>query len=154
MRVAGCQQRGWRHAQSITSSVVGGGCAAAARRSAHFVSQSCKRIGNRSFKEKVLTHSHTQTPTEQGRRGQARQTHEVFRTRPTRRASKRACAEHVSKGLVTQTDTSAFRRRLTPGKYLSAVCPFRASVHHVAVVHVLGMHAPVLHVPQPARRLG
>ena len=36
------------------------------------------------------THNHTQTPAEQGRRGQARQTHEVFRTRPTRRASKRA----------------------------------------------------------------
>ena len=29
------------------------------------------------------THSHTQTPTEQGRRGQARQAHEAFRTRPT-----------------------------------------------------------------------
>ena len=39
------------------------------------------------------THNHTQTPAEQGRRGQARQTHEVFRTRPTRRASKRA-SEH------------------------------------------------------------
>ena len=40
------------------------------------------------------THSHTQTPTEQGRRDEARQTHEGVRTRPTRRASKRAC-EHV-----------------------------------------------------------
>ena len=153
MRMAGCQQGGWRHAQSITSSVVAG-VGAAPDGALGAGSQSCKRIGNRSFKEKSVTHSHTQTPTEQGRRGQARQTHEVFRTRPTRRAS--ICAEHVSKGLVPSivTDTSALRRRLTPGKYLSAVCPFRASVHHVAVVHVLGMHAPVLHVPQPARRLG
>ena len=61
---------------------------------------------NRSFKDgpthtatlQAHTHSHTQTPTEQGRRGQACQTHEAFRTRPTRRASKRAC-EHVVRPL-------------------------------------------------------
>ena len=60
------------------------------------------------------THSrHTQshaTPTEQGRRGQARQTHEVFRTRPTHRASKRA---HVS---TTDHQRRIFlaNRRATP----------------------------------------
>ena len=39
---------------------------------------------NRSFNGKTAgTHNHTQTPAKQGRRGQARQTHEVFRPDPT-----------------------------------------------------------------------
>ena len=55
------------------------------------VSESCNRsFGADPHRHTPGTHNHTQTPAEQGRRGQARQTHEVFRTRPTRRASKRA----------------------------------------------------------------
>ena len=65
------------------------------------------------------THSHTQTPTEQGRRGQARQTHEVFRTRPTRRASKRAC-EHdrpPKKNILGEPTRDADARRPERSQY-------------------------------------